>query len=400
MHRLFSFSLTGFPAALARRLPIAAVGLLLSTGLLDEIYFGLQEAAWPAIRSDLDMDYLLIGLVLAIPGIVSGVLEVGMGVAADTRLRKPLIIGGGVLLGGSVLFAAASVNGWMLLGATVLLYPASGAFVSLSQASLMDIDPERHQQNMARWTFVGSVGVVVGTLTVAGASELGISWRALFAAVGSAMLVVTVIMSRLEIGGSGSAREFSPGTMRRDLVGVWRSLRSFAVTRWLGILVFGDLMVDVLLGFIALYFVDVLDVSLTQAALAVSVWTIVGLIGDFALIPLLERFNGLAYLRLSALAVAGLFPAFLLTDSYWVAVAILGALGLLNAGWYSIPQGRLYSALPGRSGSVVSITSASAIFISLAPLGIGALATFTDLQTALWVLIVSPVALVFAVPRR
>ncbi len=373
---------------------------MLATGLLDEFYFGLQEASWPAIRTDLEMNYLLIGLVLGVPGLVSGVVEIGLGVAGDTRLRKPLIIGGGVLLGASMLTAAASVNGWMLLGATILLFPASGAFVSLSQASLMDMEPARHQQNMARWTFVGSLGVVLGTLTVAGASELGVSWRWLFAAAGVAVLAVTVSMSKFQFGGSSSDREFTFATMFKDIVAMGRSLRSFEVTRWLGLFVFGDLMVGVMFGFIALYFVDELSVGLTQAALAVSIWTMVGLVGDFALIPFLERFNGMLYLRISAFLVIGVFSAFLLVDNYWVAVVLLGLVGLLNAGWYSIPQGKLYSAMPGRSGSVVSIVSASAIFISLAPLGVGALASAAGLQTALWVMLAGPVALLIAVPRR
>lgn len=45
-----------------------------------------------------------------------------------------------------------------------MFYPASGAFVNLSQAILMDIEPGRHAQNMACWTFAGLVGIVLGPL--------------------------------------------------------------------------------------------------------------------------------------------------------------------------------------------------------------------------------------------
>ncbi|WP_231510558.1 hypothetical protein [Fischerella sp. PCC 9605] len=34
---------------------------------------------------------------------------------------------------------------WSLLAAMVLFYPAFGAFVSLSQATLMDLQPPRHE---------------------------------------------------------------------------------------------------------------------------------------------------------------------------------------------------------------------------------------------------------------
>ena len=72
----------------------------------------------------------------------------------------------------------------------------------------------------------------------------------------------------------------------------FRALRNRSVLRWLLLLEFSDLMLDVFYGFLALYFVDVAGFSTGNAALAVAVWTGVGLPGDFLLIPLLERVRG------------------------------------------------------------------------------------------------------------
>ncbi len=382
------------------RLPTAMVGILLATEFFDEFQFGLREAAWPAIRTDLDMGYLLVGLVLGVPGVISGMIEIGIGVVGDTRLRKALMIGGGVVFAAALLLSAVSVNGWMLLGATILFYPASGAFVSLSQASLMDTDPKRHEHNMARWTLVGSIGVVLGSLVIAGASATGISWRMLFAAVGITTLVLTLVISRQRFEFPGSKRQFRPDSLVRDLAGVWRSLRSKRVARWLVLLQFSALMLDVLLGFIALYFVDVIGVGLAQAALAVSVWTVVGLAGDFVMIPMLDRVDGLRYLRVSAFLTGIVFTGFMVTPAYWAALVLLGILGFLNAGWYSILQAQVYTAMPGRSGGVMSVSSAAGMVGSLAPLGVGVLAATVGLQAALWVLLVSPVVLVIGIPRR
>jgi FSR family fosmidomycin resistance protein-like MFS transporter len=44
-------------------------------------------------------------------------------------------------------------------------------------------------------------------------------------------------------------------------------------------------MLDVLRGFLALYFVDVVGASNTQASFAITVWLGFGLLGDFLLIP-------------------------------------------------------------------------------------------------------------------
>jgi hypothetical protein len=40
---------------------------LLAIELLDELVFGAREAAWPAIRADLDLSYAQIGLLLSVP---------------------------------------------------------------------------------------------------------------------------------------------------------------------------------------------------------------------------------------------------------------------------------------------------------------------------------------------
>src|SRR3546814_5793437 len=50
-------------------------------------------------------------------------------------------------------------------------------------------------------------------------------------------------------------------TLFRSLVNALRALRRGDVLRWLTLLQFSDLMLDILLGFLALYFVDVVGVT-------------------------------------------------------------------------------------------------------------------------------------------
>ena len=115
---------------------------------------------------------------------------------------------------------------------------------------------------------------------------------------------------------------------------------------------------------------------------------------------MLDRVSGLRYLRVSALLTAIVFTGFMLTPTYWTAVVLLGILGFLNAGWYSILQAQVYTAMPGRSGSVMSVSSAAGMVGSLAPLGVGLLAATVGLHAALWVLLISPVVLLIGIPRR
>jgi len=133
-------------------------------------------------------------------------------------------------------------------------------------------------------------------------------------------------------------------------------------------------------GFLALYFVDVAGVSPAIAGLAVAVWTGVGLLGDALLIPLLARVPGLRYLRLSAALVAALFPLCLLAEPLALKLAALGALGLLNSGWYAIPMAQLYAALPGQSGAALAASNLAGL-AGTAPLAIRRRAQVAGLES-------------------
>lgn len=393
-------SIATLVARLARRMLPGMFRILMAVEFVDEFEFGLREAAWPSIRTDLDMSYLLVGLVLGLPGVIIGPFESVLGVLGDTKHRKRIMVVGGFFFALAVLLMAVSVNGWMLLGATILFFPSSFALVGLGQATLMDTDPARTEQNMARWTFAGSVGIVLGSLVLAGAVSLDISWRWLFGAVGVGSLLVTLVFARVVQVPHSRGRSASWRLIRLGVFAAIKSMGRRAVARWLILLGFSDMMLDVLLGFLALYFVDVIGASAAQAAVAVTVWSVVGLLGDLAIIPLIERVSGVTYLRISTALTVVVFIAFMLTPMYVGAVVLLGVMGFLNAGWYSILQARLYMTMPGRSGRVSAVGSLSYSFWAIVPLGVGALATVVGLETAMWVLVVGPVAIFIGLPRE
>jgi FSR family fosmidomycin resistance protein-like MFS transporter len=182
--------------------------------------------------------------------------------------------------------------------------------------------------------------------------------------------------------------------------GAFRALRRREVLRWLILLELADLVMDGLHSYLALYFVDVVGLSETQAGLSLVVWTCAGLPGDILLLPLLERVRGLSYLRLSAVVLLLLFPLFLLVPGITSKLVLLGLIGFSNAGWYSILKAQLYAAMPGQSGTVMTLSNVSGLFNSFIPLGLGLVAERFGLGAAMWLLILGPVALLFGVPRE
>ena len=88
-----------------------------------------------------------------------------MGVlAGQGRRRRLVILGGGIVFLLTLLAVASARSFAVLLAAFVAFYPASGAFVSLTQAEIMDAWPDRQAQVMARWDLAGAAGAVAGPL--------------------------------------------------------------------------------------------------------------------------------------------------------------------------------------------------------------------------------------------
>ena len=379
--------------------------LFLLIELLDELVYGAQETAWPLIRSDLHLNYIQIGLALSLPGLISVGIEPVLGILGDGSRRRWVILGGGIGFTAALVLIGLSPSFIFLILGSILFFPSSGAFVSLSQASLMDLEPGRHEQNMARWTFAGSLGVTLGPLLLGGFILAGLSWREMMLGLAVFALLVLALAWR----GLGVRRGTADGDEEEEeeklsfLESAKRALgllRRGEVLRWLALLEFSDLMLDVLYSYLALYFVDVVRLSPETAALGVAVWTGVGLLGDFLLIPLLERVRGLDYLRISVVMELILYPAFLLTSPLPLKLAILGLLGFFNSGWYSVLKGNLYAEIRGQSSAMLVLDNAAAVFGKLIPLGLGLAAERFGLGAAMWLLLAGPIALLVGLPRK
>lgn len=382
-------------AAPARALLFPIVLLLIE--LLDELIFGAREAAWPLIRDDLSLSYWQIGLLLGVPNVLSNLIELPLGVLGDFWPRRRLVVGGGLLVSLALLLMALAPSFVPLLLAFILIYPASGAFVGLAQATLMDLEPTRHEVAMARWTLAGSLGNVVGPLLLGVASWLLWGWRGLFLAFALLSFLLTLLAARQRFP---QLPPPASSSFKTEFGAAWAELRRPAIRRWLFLLECSDLMLDVLLGFLALYFVDVVGVKPATAGLAVTIWLGVGLLGDALLIPLLGRVAGLRYLRASALILLVLYPAFLLTPWLSAKLLLLALVGLFNAGWYAILKGQLYSAMPGRSGSVMTMRAAAGMVGGALPALLGLIAQEVSLELTMWLLLFGPLVLLLGLPSE
>ena len=318
--------------------------MALAVELADELVDGAKGAALPLISRDLGLSYGQVGLLASVPLLAGGALELPLGMlTGDRRRRRLAVLGGGILFILSLVAVAGARSFAVLLAAFTLFYPASGAFVSLTQAELMDAWPERQAQVMARWDLAGSAGAVAGPLLLTAVLAAGGGWRAAYLVLAAAAALAwlgTCLRDPLPAGSAAAAPEAAPldpeaagseaASLKPEAADgqpwsarareVLAALRDWSVLRWLLLLQVADLLVDVFTGFLGLYLVKVVHLSPAIAALAIAIRLGTGLASDAALVVMLERVSDLTVLRAGAVAAALLYPAFLLvpgTEANW-----------------------------------------------------------------------------------
>src|SRR5208337_1959537 len=328
----------------------------------------------------LGLSYAQVGLLASVPLLVGGFLELPLGVlAGQGRRRRLAILGGGIIFVLTLLAVAAAGSFTVLLCAFVAFYLASGAFVSLTQAEIMDAWPDRQAQVMARWDLAGSTGAVAGPLLLTAVLASGGGWRAGYLVLAGLAAIVwlgaclrgpssaAAGSPAADAAGKAAAEESAeqrPWTERAREIAA--ALRDWGTLRWLLLIEVADLLVDVFTGFLALYLVDVAHLPPAVAALAIAIRLGAALAGDVALVVILERAGDLAVLRASAIAAALLYPGFLFVPGV-PKLVVLAALSAATAPWYPLLQARLYGSLPGRSSVAVTLSSAAGLAGGLGP---------------------------------
>jgi MFS transporter, FSR family, fosmidomycin resistance protein len=335
--------------------------------------------------------------------LAGSLLELPMGMlAGQGRRRHRAVLGGGVAFILALAGAAFARTLPELLFAFIGFSPASGAFVTLMQAELMDAFPEKRAQHMARWDLAGSTGAVAGPLLVVVVIAVGGGWRDAYLVLAALSAVAWLCTCRRHATpperATGADHDESSAVSepagRRGWTAQAReviaALRGGGTLRWLILLQVADLLVDVLTGFVALYLVDVAHATPAVAALGVTIRLAAGLAGDAATVFVLERAGDLTVLRASAVAAALLYPAFLLADGLVLRLVVLAALTAATAPWYPVLQARLYGSLPGRSPVAVTLASAAGLAGGLGPLAVGLAAQAFGLPWALGGLTIVP----------
>ncbi|OGO41633.1 MAG: hypothetical protein A2W36_06740 [Chloroflexi bacterium RBG_16_58_14] len=405
--RTLTRPLNGLIKTTASGLSLTLLFLLIE--FFDELNYAIEGAVLPVMRVELALSYAQVGLLIGLPHVVSTLIEPAIMLLGDTNLRKRLIIAGGLGVAIAMFLIATAAGFPAILLATVIGFPASGAFVTLSQATLMDLNQGREPQMMARWTVAGSLGNLFGPLFVAAGFALVLGWRWVFAVLAVLALLLTLFVlfphfparpSPTFLPGEDSigARQ-RPTVMLTVFANLREALGNAELLRWIVLLQFSDLLLDVFIGYAPLFLTDVVGVTPVQASLLLSVLMLTSLVADVALLPILERFPGRTVVRASAAITAVIYVTWLLVPWPFAKIALMILLRFSTLGWYQVLQGEAYASAPGRSGTVMAIGSVIGLLGGGMAWFVGWVASQAGLPAAMWLLLFGPVFLVLFVPR-
>lgn len=366
---------------------------LLSVALLDELIAGFPVIGLPLIRDQLGLSYTQIGLLFGIAGMVAMLLEPIINLLSDRGSKRSWIVISALIGAAGFLLKGLAWNFAMLLIAFVITSPANSATVGLSQAALIDQQPQESTRAMTRWTLAGSFGDILAPLVVTLVVALHGGWPALCWITAGVWLWTALSLGLQRFPRPIVASDEDAAQQAPLISGLREALRDPALLRWATLSIIPSMVDEIFLGFAALYMRDILHASQNSIDLAIGL----GLIGSLLSLLCLERiawFRRIApqhFLVGAACVVLLGVVGFLSLHNIWCAAVTLFIINLGAAGWYPIAKAQAYARFPGRSGTVRAVISLGGPFEVALPGIVGIVAGSFGIVAGVGILALAPV---------
>ena len=345
------------------------VGLLVTccaVNFLYAVYFGAIGALLPAVGLTFVVGAAAQGRLFPanFAGMIASVLI--SGTLSDRFGRRVVLLGGVALFGtGLLLFGMAPGFGLALLAAP-LIGAGSGGMVTVANALVSDLFPERRAALLNLTQIMFGVGAAVGPTLAKSLLSAGVGWRFLYQALALAML------------GAFLAIWFQPAPRGRSASGAiqWSDLRDLLRQPAFGILcVSQGLYAGAEVGFfqwMPTYF-QTLAGGATWSGIVVSVFWVSMTIGRIITGSLMARLPLLSFGITLALCSALSATCALLAGSPLVILAFVALTGLFFSGIYSVILAEAAHRFAHRAGTVFGgIAALAGIGCALSPWAVGA----------------------------
>jgi MFS transporter, FSR family, fosmidomycin resistance protein len=363
--------------------------VLVGIDFFDELASGLPAAGAPELRAELGAGVAALTVaIFTTPLVLSLLVDVPLLLWAERRPRGKMIALGLFGMGLSLVAAgmATSVLGFGL--AFALFAPASGLACGLAQASLMDAEPDRREQNMAAWTFAGTLGDLFAPLAIAGAVLATGGHRLAWWTIGLALMAAAPLLAMRALPGGPAPSDDGAAPEPWQ-----RALRNRKLLLWLAGVGLCGLLDEIYGAYAALSLRDRFPLDPSVVTKALTACTVGALLGLFVLQRLLASVSPARLLALSCVGSIVAHLAWLGSSSVTAAVGWMGVVGAFVSWQYPLAQAQAYRAAADRSGLVAALSPAVTGFELAAPLLLGLVAERWGLGVALAVLLVQPAGL-------
>ena len=375
------------------------IGLLSTGHMVTDINQGALPAMLPFFISAFDLSYAAAAGIVFAANMTSTIVQPVFGHAAD-RFSKPWLLSAGLMLagGGAGLTGIAPGYGWIVCMAIIsgigiaAYHPEAARLVNFAAGT-------RKGTAMSLFGVGGTIGFAIGPLIVTAALlQWGLRGSLiLIAPVSIAALITASQFAQLEslvTERTADHRTLVANHLKDD----WR-----AFTRLTVVIIGRSIIFYGLNTFIPIYWIVALNQSEAAGAMALTVFSGSGILGNLLGGSLADRIGQKKVVLIGFFGLMLFLPLFVMVKNVQVATLLLIPIGLALFGTYSpaIVMGQNY--LPGRVGLSSGITLGVAVAIggAAAPI-IGKLADLYGMRFALAAIAFLPVlflAIALGLPR-
>jgi FSR family fosmidomycin resistance protein-like MFS transporter len=358
------------------------IASLLLVDLADEWFTFLPAGAMESIRADLGLSYAQAGVLLALLP-AGGFLGVVLMAAADFVSRRALGAGGAFVFALCLLAFAAGRSFVVLAIALFVWGAASDAFVHATQLALAELAGDELDAILARTNLLGSLGELLGPLTLAATAAAGFGWRPVFAVGGVLMLAYAGWLAAQRLP-PPRADGSTPWSVVRRVVTDRRVLKVTAIWALSGAL-------DApFLGFLVAHVEQTHNVPAAGATALVIAVVVGGMATYAALAAIGSQFS--TRTRFVSASVGLATATVVMVSAPWTALVAFAALGFGAAGallWVAL-QATTYRLRPGEVGTTQAVVSGlSTVNVGLPPL-VGLAVDRLGLATGMWLFVLAP----------
>ena len=335
------------------------IGLLSTGHMVTDINQGALPAMLPFFISAFDLSYAAVAGIVFAANMTSSIVQPVFGHAAD-RFSKPWLLSVGLMLAGGGVGLAGLVPGygWILCMAIVsgigiaAYHPEAARLVNFAAGT-------RKGTAMSLFGVGGTIGFAMGPL-IATAALLQWGLRGSLVLLAPVTIMALVMASRfaqfesLEVERDADHRSSATHHLQDD----WRAFVRLAV-----VIIGRSIIFYGLNTFIPIYWIIALNQSKAAGAVALTVFSGAGIIGNLLGGSLADRIGQKKVMLLGLFGLMLFLPLFVIAKNVHAATLLLIPIGLALFGTYSpaIVMGQNY--LPNRVGLSSGITLGVAVAI-------------------------------------